>query len=376
MKNTQLCIFILFIFSAYILCAQISYLNFQPVIDLNDLLTMRPDIKYQQLSDSCMVSCMPNYELLEDKMWWESYPVEFPKRFVLEIPNGSVYAQHGSIIVNNMYINEFIWAPTKAERIFPLANIINLPQPEFVHGTIAVLAQGGCGNYYHWMLELLPRFAILEESKIHYDYIYTQVRFDFMKESLTLLGVDLNGVIPANKDRYIQADRLVVPSVASPFGYATPFAIDFLRTKFIPLAQKTIDSSNFSKRVFISRNKNSIRRIKNEEEVFKLFEPYGFVKYELENLSILEQVALFYHAEIIVGEHGAGLANIVFCQPETQVVEIFQARYDAMYWYLSQQVGLRYTFVKTTDFGIDNGKRSQVIIPLEPIKKCIKKLFN
>lgn len=43
----------------------------------------------------------------------------------------------------------------------------------------------------------------------------------------------------------------------------------------------------------------------------------------LESMSHAEQVNLFRHAHIVVGQHGAGLCNVVFCRPETtHVVEI------------------------------------------------------
>ncbi len=374
--NKSLFYIIILSFTISMLESKISYLNDQPVIDLDELLQRRTDIEYHKLSDSCMMSCPANDNFLENKMWWEDDPIEFPERFVVSISDGYVYSRKGTVIVDNMYIDEFIWAPTKAGRIFPLVDVVHLKKPKKVCGTVVVLAQGGCGNYYHWMLELLPRFELLQEANIDYDYIYTQISRPFMKESLTLLGINSDCIIPARKDIYIQADTLIVPSIASPFGYPSEYTINFLRKTFIPLAQKSIEFRKFSKKVFISRKRSNRRKIINEDDVFGLFEPYGFVAYNLEDLSVLEQVALFHNAEIIVGEHGAGLTNLVFAQPETKVVEIFQARYDAMYWYLSQALKLKYIGVKTIEFADDNGFESQPVVPLEPIKKCINRLYN
>lgn len=43
---------------------------------------------------------------------------------------------------------------------------------------------------------------------------------------------------------------------------------------------------------------------------------------ELETMSFSDQVQLFAKARIVVGIHGAGLANIVFCRPGTVLVEV------------------------------------------------------
>ena len=42
----------------------------------------------------------------------------------------------------------------------------------------------------------------------------------------------------------------------------------------------------------------------------------------LENYSFLDQVNIFYNAKEVVGLHGAGFANIVFCKPNTKILEL------------------------------------------------------
>ena len=42
----------------------------------------------------------------------------------------------------------------------------------------------------------------------------------------------------------------------------------------------------------------------------------------LADIKFKDQIDLFYNAECIVGLHGAGFANLVFCTPGTKVVEL------------------------------------------------------
>ncbi len=43
---------------------------------------------------------------------------------------------------------------------------------------------------------------------------------------------------------------------------------------------------------------------------------------ELDEMEMSDQVKLFAGASVIIGQHGAGLSNIMFCSPGTKVVEI------------------------------------------------------
>ena len=60
-----------------------------------------------------------------------------------------------------------------------------------------------------------------------------------------------------------------------------------------------------------------------------------------EQLSVQEQAELFASASAVVGPHGAGLTNIVFCKPQTKVIELFAPSYrHSAYWMLANQSNL------------------------------------
>lgn len=78
----------------------------------------------------------------------------------------------------------------------------------------------------------------------------------------------------------------------------------------------------FGNKIYLSRVKNSRRKLLNEKELIIFLESTGFETYCLEDMTILEQYYLFAHARIIVSPHGAGLANMVFCDKLELLVEI------------------------------------------------------
>ncbi len=68
------------------------------------------------------------------------------------------------------------------------------------------------------------------------------------------------------------------------------------------------------------------RSIPNADDLVAALAKLGPVaSVSLEGLPLIEQVRLFSSARLIVAQHGAALANLVFCRPGTRVLEIFPA---------------------------------------------------
>ena len=72
----------------------------------------------------------------------------------------------------------------------------------------------------------------------------------------------------------------------------------------------------------VDPNNISLRRIQNDPETKKFLEMNGYKSVKLQDLSFVEQVGLFSSVKKVIGLHGAGFANIVFCKPGTKNIEI------------------------------------------------------
>lgn len=330
--------------------------------------------------------------------------------FVTIIPNGQVCSWHGWVKVEDAIIEESIihlnsrTAQVETLALYPFEQIKKIP------GKVAVITMMFDTVFGHWLYNILGRLALIESRGIEYDWIYVACDKPYMKETLALWGVDPQKIItPFNETKCIQADELIFPShigfrtpqpheyvvnwvpldelckkwhvdpkiMALPkhmnlynpqteiipadvpvenyflrwtplCNYWSPWITNYLRNKFASYMKCT--NYNFSKKIFISRQDANTRKMLNEDDVFALFEKEGFQRYILTKMSIEEQIALFYNADMVVASIGSSLTNITFCKPGTTIIEIFQAFSDSTFYYLSQNLGLQHYCIQTMDF--------------------------
>ncbi len=316
--------------------------------------------------------------------------------FILNIPNAKVQGIEGHIFVDTTMIDEMVW-----QGLFqPLITVPKVSEDKIlkVSGRVAVIAQPLHEYYFHWFQDILGRLALLEMQGIEYDYLYVPTNKKFMKETLELWGIDSHKIIsPDSKDFCLLADEIIIPSYVLNKNqgfdkyagfHQNPLTSQYVSQKLIQAAQaKNIDTSNFSKRVFVSRKDTAKRKILNEDAIFALFETKGFVRYELSKLSVAEQIMLFNQAEMVVAEHGAGMTNCLFCQPNTKVIEIFQALIDSGPWWITQIMGLDYSCIKTVRVDAnyfshfvlkpefyEKAWKSQMYVSVDEVKKVVQNL--
>ena len=101
----------------------------------------------------------------------------------------------------------------------------------------------------------------------------------------------------------------------------------------------------------------------------------GFKSLLLENYSFADQIGIFNKAKIIIGLHGAGFANIVFCRKGTKIVEIMSKTAGDEIRNLAKQNNLKYfSIVKKTEHKA-NFQQGNIKIPLKELKKKLNTIF-
>jgi len=202
-------------------------------------------------------------------------------------------------------------------------------------------------NYFHWLYDVLPRIHLAQKAGFAKNRLYAHVESKFQRETLELLGYETDDIVNATEHGFMCSSNLIVPSVPGIPGIIPEWACEFLRGSFLKYAED-VEVSKYKgcKRVYVSRAAAQRRKIENEEEIELLLRKYDFIAVRSEELGFLEQVNLFRNAEIIVSGHGSGLANIVFCNKGTKVIELFAPAYvNPCFWTLCQATGLEYYYV-------------------------------
>jgi tetratricopeptide (TPR) repeat protein/capsular polysaccharide biosynthesis protein len=293
-------------------------------------------------------------------------PVAAPLPFVVTLPNGRAWIapQKNSWIICNAIavmtpdgyllgdLSRFYpWflpgCPYQEKTNHPLLDLETIPPLESIDGTVALLSGLAGHVYYHWMFDILPRLELMTRSGIELEkidwFVINNCELPFQRETLDILGIPSAKILPSDRHSHIQAKELIVPSFPGYLDWVPDGTIKFLRQTF--LSKISLTKVNYGKRIYISRARAKSRQIINETEVFDLIKQYGFQTVFLEEMSFLEQVAVFANAEAIVAPHGSGLTNIVFCSPHTKIIELFSPHYIRTdYWMLGQHLQLEHYY--------------------------------
>jgi capsular polysaccharide biosynthesis protein len=222
-----------------------------------------------------------------------------------------------------------------------------------IAGTTAVISAFVGRGYFHWLWDVLPRLGLLEESGNSIgsidSFVVPGYFSGFQIETLSALGIGRSRVISSLKDRHIEAERLLVPSLPRVTGLVPTWAVEFLRTAFPPSQPSGKD---FPRRIYIVRKATDHGILESEDRLTSRLKQRGFVPMAMENFTLREKAWLLGRAEAIIGPSGAGLCNIVFCQPGTKVVEIRVQPYPVMEpWDIANRCGLDFYDVLPVGYG-------------------------
>ncbi|MBC6435313.1 glycosyltransferase family 61 protein [Nostoc sp. HG1] len=268
--------------------------------------------------------------------------------------NGRVIGNAGTVITHDdRFLCDVSGIESSEHHVFPY---LKLPKCEQVSETVAVLATGAGGKYFHWLLDALPRLEIIKKTLPKgldsIDKYIVNRGISAIPESLEVLGISSNKLLFCDSNFHIQPTSLVIPSLPGSIGDPPAWVCKFLRESFL----KNKADINTPSRLYISRAKAEYRRVKNEENVVKCLSNYGFTVVYLEEYSFAMQIALLSNAEVIVAPHGAGLSNLIWCNPGAKVLEIFSPNYvNVCFWAIANQMELEYFYlighgVKSVDY--------------------------
>ncbi|WP_143273260.1 glycosyltransferase family 61 protein [Azospirillum palustre] len=198
------------------------------------------------------------------------------------------------------------------------AGAFRLPRPLYRTVTIdqPVLFLPSTPNYWHFLVEVLPRVMVREHvaETRPLPVLLFDVR-PYHREMLQLAGLPAEQVIDARDLVGPDGARLLyrLKRAAVPSAIPYPVAYRWLRDRLLP--QRSGDGPP-TRRLYLSRRGSAPKhRIANDAEIAALLEDRGFETVQPERLGVLETIGLMAEAEVVVAPVGAATANQVFLPP-------------------------------------------------------------
>jgi len=359
-------------------------------------------IKLRNITKSIYKSIINNFFLifygkirLNNKSKTKSFYIKKNKIFskkdykykIYELNNSRVYTdciENVSIIQNNFLYPESSFQQINGKLARPSSNqILRTGTPKYlkkIDGNILILAQGASGNNYsHWLLDILPKLklASLRYDINKIDYFYFSKLNSFQLQILKLIGINKKKFIDTEKNKHCFSKKIIFTSHPNYFkgtfsdaqSNMPKWIIQYLRKKFLRFVKKNKKTYN---KIYIDRSDSFFNHCKliNNSEIETFLKSKGFKIIKLSELSFLNQITIFNNAKFIVGPHGAGFANLIFCKKNTKILEIKPYNHPGKgYQRISNINKLNYKLLKLKK--IKNHTYGDMILKIRELKKYI-----
>lgn len=206
------------------------------------------------------------------------------------------------------------------------------------------LGGNGSFNFYHWMIEIVPKLLLINNDYMDKYNIDTIVVNECVKNNdnyLWLLEKCLSHLKNINIVYVSQLDNFFVKKLffintfnQTVFNFKDTNDKNTLSTiynnKYLYSLEKRLTTSSMDnelkvyKNILILRDEKTVnefnKRTYNESEVFEFFQKKGFEGLYLGSLTLIEQAYIFRNADFIVGPSGAGWSNLIFCKDGTKAI--------------------------------------------------------
>jgi Tfp pilus assembly protein PilF len=217
-------------------------------------------------------------------------------------------------------------------------------------------------NYYHFMVELITRFAALDAladpalGSLPLLVDEDAIAVPQLLEALRVVAGPDRAMISLKAGVARRVRRLVIPSPLSWMPnnqrdglapepadtHVSAEAIRYIRKRLVPPDVHMPERG--TRRVCIL--KPTSRRLQNSAELADLATEMGFEIVRPESLSQADQIRLFAQCDVIVGETGAALANILFAPSRARIVVLVGDKWQwSIFSQVAAVVGQSMTFV-------------------------------
>lgn len=266
-----------------------------------------------------------------------------PDTYLAEFDNAAVFSHTELIMVNDTALYD------EVERNKKYIYAIKSPIVSQTHGDTLTLkiptktskiieagihfSKDHSVNYFHWLIECLPRLQLIKHLDPAIPLLVDDELPPQLLEALDLLNTDKREIIRLKRYHRYLVKKLYYPSALSIIhdNYTQPAydkdaiysrkAINFIKNTV--LQKLNIQNPPPWRKIFLSRKNARYRQLLNTMEIEDYLSTQGFEIVFPEHLSFYAQVQLFSQANLIIGQSGAGMANIIFAPKNCKILMLY-----------------------------------------------------
>lgn len=246
--------------------------------------------------------------------------MHFARRNVYRLKDAMVHPHTGACSAGRHMFQESYGSLRRClmEKPFPVSGAESVQ----LHGPATCIHATG---YYHFLLEEVPRLLWTIDRYPDVKVYLADSAPQYCRDILGFLVERriVQGYETIKTDLMVQMEEYVFTQAEAYSGFVHSADLSILIKS---ICGELSHVSMQKRKIYVSR-KNAARSFDNETELEELLQNRGFDVVHSDNLAFSDQIALFRSAELIVAGHGAGLANLVWCQSETRVVEMFSPKH-------------------------------------------------
>lgn len=209
-----------------------------------------------------------------------------------------------------------LWDTPAAEN--PLLSAPRFPAPRHLAGVTLSLVVRSAVSFFHFLHDALPRLHLLGSDLAAVDHVLVGGEpGSFASAWLDRAGVPSEKIIWAGPLTHFTCDQLLFTSELSADQQPTPWNLSAVRS----VVRCPAPAPPGHRVVWLSRKSAGTRQFKWEDDLLRACPTVETP--DLSQLTPAQQLSLFAETAVLIAPHGAGLTNIAFCPPGTQLVELF-----------------------------------------------------
>ena len=251
-------------------------------------------------------------------------------------------------------------------------------------GTTALIRAPGAPNYFHWTVEMLPRLyalrAYLRFGRLDRILLIYDKTPRFILDSIACFFPDLLDRVVVVESGIIRLERCLFfvnhaeyEKTNTRFTVCTGLLSDAVDAM---IGRVGVRPQQRGTALLISRADAPKRKLVNEDALLAALRGFDLQPVTLAGRTVREQIDLLSGARLVIGAHGAGLTNFMYCRPGTVAVEINSMQYKKRFRSFGDVAmyrGLRYALVLADEFGerrkVEGNQGNDIILSADAIDR-------